>query len=343
VACLAGEEGKMNKALLMVLLAAAACGEGTEPEAPYPVTVVVSPETADFGKFGEELSLTATVKDQNGEAMDTVRVRWSSEDAAVASVSSTGLVSARRSGETRILAAVGNISGAAAITVSLIQRDALMKLFESLNGDDWNRKRNWGTGTALDTWAGVTTDEDGNVVDLALARNSLSGEIPAEVGLLNHLRSLDLAFNEDVRGTIPPEIGELENLTALLLHHNALIGGIPREILQLGRLDTLDLHHNQLSGTLPEWLGDLPAVGYLSLWGNDFTGSLPASLGNLESLWSLHVNTLELSGPLPRSLMDLDLWRFHWYWTDLCSPTDDEFQAWLETIRYHEGGSVCDQ
>ncbi len=333
----------MNRAVTMALLAAVACGDGTDPEAPYPATVVVSPETLDFAKLGEELRLTATVKDQNGNAMDTVGVQWSSEDAAVASVNSTGLVSAQGSGETRILAAVGNISGAAAITVSVGQRDALMKLFESLNGDDWNTKDNWGTETALGTWAGVTTDEDGNVVDLALARNNLSGEIPAEVGLLKHLRSLDLAFNEDVRGTIPPEIGELENVTALLLHHNALTGGIPREILQLSRLDTLDLHHNQLSGTLPEWLGDLPAVGYLSLWGNDFTGSLPASLRNLNSLWSLHVNTQELSGPLPRSLMDLDLRRFHWFETDLCSPPDDEFQAWLDTIRYHEGGSVCDQ
>jgi len=55
VACPAGKEEKMNKALLMALLAAAACGDGTEPEAPYPVTVVVSPETADFAKFGQEL------------------------------------------------------------------------------------------------------------------------------------------------------------------------------------------------------------------------------------------------------------------------------------------------
>ncbi|MDE2974903.1 MAG: Ig-like domain-containing protein [Gemmatimonadota bacterium] len=333
----------MNRAVTMALLVAVACGDGTEPEAPYPVTVAVSPETLDFAKLGEELRLTATVKDQNGNAMDTVHVQWSSEDAAVASVNSTGLVSAQGSGETRVLAAVGNISGAAAITVSLGQRDVLMKLFESLNGDDWNRKRNWGTETALGTWAGVTTDEDGNVAYLALARNNLSGEIPAEVGLLKHLRGLDLGFNDNVRGTIPPEIGELENLTALQLHHNALTGGIPREILQLSRLDTLDLHYNELSGTLPEWLGDLPAVGYLSLWGNDFTGSLPASLGNLASLEDLYVNTLELSGPLPRSLMNLYLNTFYWYWTDLCSPPDDEFQAWLESIRYHEGGSVCDQ
>lgn len=99
----------------------------------------------------------------------------------------------------------------------------------------------------------------------------------------------------------------------------------------------------QLSGTLPEWLGDLPAVGYLGLWGNDFTGYLPASPGNLESPEVLYVHTLDLSGPLPRSLMDLDLYWFHWYWTDLRSPPDDEFQAWLETIRHHEGGSVCDQ
>lgn len=335
----------MNKAVTMALLVAVACSDGAEPEpgAPYPAAVLVSPETLELAKLGEELRLTALVKDQNGNAMDTVRVQWSSEDAAVASVSSTGLVSAQGSGDTRILAAVGEISGAAAITVSLVQRDALMKLFESLNGDGWNRKRNWGTETALGEWVGVTTDEDGNVVGLSLERNDLNGEIPAEIGLLKHLVGLDLGFNEDVTGTIPPEIGELENLTALLLHHNALTGGIPREVLQLSRLDTLNLHYNQLSGPLPEWLGELPAVGYLSLWGNDFTGSLPASLGDLESLEDLYVNTLELSGELPRSLMNLYLNSFYWYWTDLCSPPDDEFQAWLESIRYHEGGSVCDQ
>ena len=66
--------------------------------------------------------------------------------------------------------------------------------------------------------------------------------------------------------------------------------------------------------------------------------SRPLALGR-----ELRADPLEPSGPLPRSLMNLYLNTFYWYWTDLCSPPDDEFQAWLETVRYHEGGSVCDQ
>ena len=43
----------MNRAVAMALLVAVACSEETEPEAPYPATVLVSPETLELAKLGK--------------------------------------------------------------------------------------------------------------------------------------------------------------------------------------------------------------------------------------------------------------------------------------------------
>ena len=326
-----------------VLLSAGGCdGDPIEPSL-RPETIEVSPETGRMVMFGDVLRLTATVRDQNGDTMSSAAVQWSTEDSLVATVTRDGIVSARGSGVVRVQATAGAVSDAATITVDLFQRDALMKLYGSLNGDDWIRNGGWGTRTMLGTWHGVETDEDGNVARLELTRNNLNGEIPSEVKFLSYLRGLNLSFNDSLSGNIPPEIGELENLTELSLHHNSLTGPIPSGIANLTNLDTLDIHHNQLTGPLPEWLGDLSNLSYLSVWGNELTGPLPASLGNLTDLYRLWVNINDLSGPLPRTLTGLTLGLFYWRNTDLCSPQDDEFQNWLETVPDMFGGPPCDQ
>lgn len=329
--------------VVAVLLSAGACGDDPIEPSLYPATIEVSPETGEMARFGDILHLTATVWDQNGDTMSSAAVQWSTEDSLVATVTRNGVVSARGSGVVRIQATAGTVSDSATIAVDLFQRDALMKLYETLNGDDWTRNGGWGTRTMLDTWHGVETDEDGNVVRLELTRNNLNGEIPSEVKFLSYLRGLNLSFNDSVTGNIPLEIGELENLSELSLHHNSLTGPIPSGIADLTYLDTLDIHHNQLTGPLPEWLGDLSNLSYLSVWGNDLTGPLPASLGNLTDLYRLWVNINNLSGPLPLTFTGLTLSLFYWGGTDLCSPQDDDFQDWLETIPDMHGGHPCDQ
>ena len=60
--------------LWVALLALVACGEEEtpiEPDPPYPAKVTVDPETAKAARFGREVTLTATVTDQYGDAMDT--------------------------------------------------------------------------------------------------------------------------------------------------------------------------------------------------------------------------------------------------------------------------------
>ena len=110
---------------LSVVLAAVAlatgCGDGespTAPEPPRPTTLTVSPATAELGALGTTTQLSAEVRDQNGIAMTGAVVAWSSNDASVATVDASGLVTAVGNGTATVTATAGSASGTAAVTVS---------------------------------------------------------------------------------------------------------------------------------------------------------------------------------------------------------------------------------
>ena len=86
--------------LALLLVSMSSCG-GSEsptetPDAPTPVatTLTLSPTSVSFSVLGETEQLTASVLDQNGAVMGGASVSWSSSSTSVASVSSTGLVTA---------------------------------------------------------------------------------------------------------------------------------------------------------------------------------------------------------------------------------------------------------
>ena len=80
--------------------------------------------------------------------------------------------------------------------------------------------------------------------------NSVTGEIPSEIGNLTNLTYLGL-INNELTGEIPSEIGNLTNLTYLNLNNNELTGQIPSEIGNLTNLIHLYLSFNQLTGEIP--------------------------------------------------------------------------------------------
>ena len=102
----------------------AACGDGaTEPpgpppDPPRPTTVTVTPATAELVALGETVQFRADVRDQNGRAMAGASVSWASSSAAVATVSTAGLVTAAANGTAAIAATAGSASGSATVTVA---------------------------------------------------------------------------------------------------------------------------------------------------------------------------------------------------------------------------------
>jgi Leucine-rich repeat (LRR) protein len=195
--------------------------------------------------------------------------------------------------------------------IPAIEREALIALYESTNGDGWTDKTDWlgDEGTEC-TWRGVTCS-GGNVQQLSLRSNQLSGSLPAELGNLSNLDYLDLGSNQ-LSGSLPAELGNLTNLWHVYLADNLLSGSIPSQLGNLSHLQDLWLNFNQLSGSLPAELGNLSSLQNLGVHANRLSGSIPAQLGNLSNLQGLYLYANQLSGSLPAELGNLSKLQILW-------------------------------
>ncbi|MCB0637871.1 MAG: hypothetical protein KDC54_14685, partial [Lewinella sp.] len=148
--------------------------------------------------------------------------------------------------------------------------DALMALYNATDGPNWtfngtsadpgSTTAGWDRDCEPCQWYGIECDGNERVtcIDLdgvpacsasSLGGNGLAGEIPAEIGELTFLTSLQLRFNSLV-GSIPSTIGDLSNLQVLFLGDNFLTGSIPEELGNLTQLRDLNLQFNLHSGTI---------------------------------------------------------------------------------------------
>jgi Leucine-rich repeat (LRR) protein len=133
--------------------------------------------------------------------------------------------------------------------------DALVALYNSTNGAQWNDNTNWLVGDPCDnSWFGITCDNSSGIKSIILFRNNLTGTIPSELGNLTNLGILSLGNNQ-LTGSIPIELVNLTSLTQLRLFENQLTGGIPAELDKLTVLEELILDSNQLTGGIPGELG----------------------------------------------------------------------------------------
>jgi Leucine-rich repeat (LRR) protein len=73
---------------------------------------------------------------------------------------------------------------------------------------------------------------------LGLARNSLTGGIPDDIGSLRRLRQIDLDGNQ-LEGRIPSGLSRVSTLEILKLESNGFIGSMPDGICDLPLLDEL--------------------------------------------------------------------------------------------------------
>ena len=179
---------------------------------------------------------------------------------------------------------------------------------------------------------------------LKIDESRLTGSIPPELGNLGRLERLYLDEN-DLTGPIPPELGNLTQLTLLRLDDNDLTGLIPPELGHLRALELMWLNANNLTGPIPLGLGSLSKLEELALDRNNLAGPMPPEVGQMSSLRRLSVsNNPEISGMLPATLTDLrQLETFMTFGTDLCTPPDSDFQAWLRTVRNRRLANCLDE
>jgi len=308
-------------------------------------SVTVSP-SADTVVITDTTRLRAEARDEAGHVIEGLEFTWSSSDESVATVDGSGVVEGVGNGAATITATAEAVGGSARIFVFHRDRLALEALYRATNGPNWWDSGSWLSDAPLGEWYGVVTELD-NVTELNLPNNRLSGPLPPELGNLADLTVLDLELN-DLTGPIPSELGDLANLKVLDLGQFPLRGGrlsgpIPPELGQLVNLTVLDLDDNQLTGPLPEELADLAALRLLRLDKNLLTGPIPAAYGRLSRLRELTVSfNEEMAGPLPSELTSLSrLGVFLASGTELCVPSDPDFQIWLKGM-YRRRIAPCD-
>ena len=248
------------------------------------------------------------------------------------------------------------------VNISHDEDQVLRSIFKETEGSGWKNSSGWLSDTTPCNWFGVVCSA-GSVIELNLPDNNLRGVIPQEISLLTNLKTLNLEFNHlsgsippelgnlsklefmsltgnsGLSGSIPPELGDLTSLQALILSSfeggTQFSGQIPSELGNLMELTHLEISNSLVSGFIPLELGQLTNLNLLDLSHSPLSGPIPPEIGNLVNLQVLAFGegVNELRGPLPLSLVNLKKLRsFQFNNTDLCEPTEDTFQAWLNSI-----------
>jgi hypothetical protein len=165
--------------------------------------------------------------------------------------------------------------------VPQIEKDALLALYNSTNGNNWINKTGWDFSTPVTSgnsnnntgWFGIAVD-NGHIVYINLGSNGLTG-------------------------SIPPEIGSLTGLTNLTLSWNSLGGEIPASLCNLPELKLVWLQTNNFSGTIPSNIGNLKKGEQFLISRNNLTGQIPASIQSMTQLNFLGIENNHLSKTIP--------------------------------------------
>lgn len=157
------------------------------------------------------------------------------------------------------------------------ERKALKNMFLITGGPRWSRRDNWGTKKPLREWYGLTVSNYGNVLEIRLEHNNLTGVGErGEKGENGSHFSSTCFFSTPFAGPFP-DLRSLKHLQGIYFDHNNLRGEktMPRvacatmhnlyivpssntqggfggtDILRLKRLEAISLRQNLFSGLVP--------------------------------------------------------------------------------------------
>ena len=218
------------------------------------------------------------------------------------------------------------------------QRDALVALYDRTDGPNWTIRTNWKSIEPLDQWFGVTAEGDGTVTGLVLENNNLNGTVPADLGELTHLKTLNLSFNAGLTGIVPVSVSRLDlevldlDGTMVCAPPDAGFQQWLKEIPQRAVTNCTDMRpdyyvlarlFHSTNGknwtNRTNWLSDAPLntwhgvrtnafeeVTGLDLRENGLVGTIPSEIGQLKHLVLLNLGLNQLTGKVPSEISRLE-------------------------------------
>jgi uncharacterized protein YjdB len=177
----------------LLFAACAGCSSATGVQGVSRITV--SPPTANL-PMRHQLTLQASLIPGSGGATSGASIFWSTEDSAIALVSSTGVVTAMAPGVVRIAASAGGVSGTATITVPVEQVASVTVVPDTLRltptgaarllATAYDGSGNVVNGLAV-TWgssntAVATVDQTGAVAAVSVGTSTVSASIGGKIG-----------------------------------------------------------------------------------------------------------------------------------------------------------------
>jgi len=179
---------------------------------------------------------------------------------------------------------------------------ALVAFHDATDGANWINT--WDLAQPMDTWHGVTLNENGRVTRLHIPENELSGTIPPELGNLSELKELYL-YNNILIGNLPDEIGNLTNIEWFSVYKNFLSGTVPASFSNLNKLKNLSFSRNEFEGNVFDIIINFQDLEFFHVSRNQFTGSIPQSISSLTKLKEMSLYSNDFDGYLPSELGDL--------------------------------------
>jgi uncharacterized protein YjbI with pentapeptide repeats len=201
----------------------------------------------------------------------------------------------------------------------------LRNFYIQTNGDNWINNTGWDDNEAISLcdWFGVSCNDNGQVSELVLRRNNLSGPIDPFPQLLD-LEKLDLANNKLSGAVDPLQFYSCQKLVHIDLSYNNLQGEIDALLSasiehadfsynKFIRIDTFklfksshktlrmcDLSHNSIDQAAGEIFVNVPPnLKELILSDNKIRGTFPSSLDLLPYVKVFRAENNELSGTIP--------------------------------------------
>ena len=137
--------------------------------------------------------------------------------------------------------------------------------------------------------------------------NNITGELSDKLGQLTNLTDLYLNNNKNLSGTIPAAIGQLKNLVSINVAVTAIGGAIPQELTGCTSLKNFMAYSAGFTGEIPNFWDQLPTIGVLQLYDNPgLEGPIPATIGTLKSATGIQLKNCNLTGNIPASFGGLE-------------------------------------